>query len=386
MKTKMIWISSLLIFFGLLLSGCDALGPTTESTPAPTPISDPRVIAEANLVPADHSILDFASPGRVSEVLVSKGDLVNQGDVLARLGDTAALDAQVAISETAVLEAEQILADLQAQADLVAARAVVDLVMAEQGLIAAEQAWDVVDTDDFREDLDDAWIDVKDAEEDLEDAQDALEGFEDLDEDNPTREATQDDLEEAQQAYDEALWAFEDLQNQYDLAGAQLAAAQAALEDAERLVDATREGPDPDDLALAESRLAGAITQLDAAISARSDAELTAPYGGKIVRIGLTQGLLTAPGEKAVVLMDDSAWYLETSDLTEYEVVRLELEQDVTISFDALPDLTFEGKVESVSDYYVEQFGDITYVVRITLLDWDARLRWGMTAEVIFEQ
>ena len=55
------------------------------------------------------------------------------------------------------------------------------------------------------------------------------------------------------------------------------------------------------------------------------------------------------------------------------------------MTFDALPELTFDGQVESISDYFVEQFGDITYVVRIKLLDWDERLRWGMTAEVVFE-
>lgn len=386
MKKKMIWISSLMTLFSLLLSGCDALGSTAESTPAPTPISDPRVIAEANLVPADHRILGFPIPGRVSEVLVLEGDLVSQGEVLARLVDTAALDAQVAAAETAVLQAEQGLADLQAQSDLVAARSLVALVRSEQALVAAEQAWDAVDTDEFRENLDDAWIEVLDAEDDLEDAEEALGDYQDLDEDNPTREAAQKDLDEAQQDYDEAVWVYEELQNQYDLAETQLAAAIAAVEDAERQVDATRDSPDPDDLALAESRLVQAQTQLEAAVTARLDAELTAPFAGKIVRINLTEGVQTAPGETAVVLVDDSAWYLETSDLTENEVIRIRLDQDVTVTFDALPESTFEGQVESISDYFVEQFGDITYVVRIKLLNWDERLRWGMTAEIVFQE
>lgn len=385
MKEKILSIGSILILSSLLLPACRALTLDEQATPVPTPVSDSRVIAEANLVPEAESILGFSIPGEVSEILVKEGDTVEQGEILARLGDTAALDAQVSAAELAVLQAEQGLADLEEQADLVGARAVVELIRAEQALVAAEKAWDAVDTEDFREDLDDAWIEVQDAEDDLEDAQETLEDFEDLDEDNPTRETAQEDLDEAQQDYDEAVWAYEDLQNQYDLAESQLAAAIAALEEAERQVEATQDGPDPDDLALAESRLDQAKNQLDAAIIVRADAELTAPFGGKIVRNSLSEGDQAAPGEMAMILVDDSSWHLETNDLTEIEVVRIELDQDVTITFDALPERTFEGQVESISDYFVEQFGDITYVVRIKLLDWDERLRWGMSAEIVFE-
>jgi len=385
-KNRILVIVSVFSLFSLLLAACGVLDSDVESTPIPSPVSDPRVIAEAHLVPADQGFLSFSIPGRVNEILIAEGDRVSQGVVLARLGDTAALDAQVEASELAVLQAEQSLADIKEASDLTAAHAAVELVRAKQALVSAEQDWDAVDNDEFREDLDDARIDVQNAEDDLKDAEEALGDYADLDEDNPIREAAKEDLDEAQQAYDEAVWADKDLQNQYDLADAQLRAADAALDDAERQVDATQDGPNPEDLALASKRLSQAQTQLEAAANARSEAELTAPFDGIVVRIGLTEGVYTTLGQTAVVLVDDSVWYLETSDLTENEVVSIKADQKAVVTFDALPGLTFKGQVDSISDYYVEQFGDITYVVRIKLLDWDDRLRWGMTAEVSFEE
>jgi hypothetical protein len=51
---------------------------------------------------------------------------------------------------------------------------------------------------------------------------------------------------------------------------------------------------------------------------------------------------------------------------------------------DALPDVKFTGRVSSISDFYREMRGDITYVSRIKLDQADARLRWGMTVMATF--
>jgi multidrug resistance efflux pump len=227
---------------------------------------------------------------------------------------------------------------------------------------------------------------MNDAEDDLQDAQDDLKDYEYLDEDNATRQSYEDAVDDAQQAYDEARWKYEDLQYRYDQAVAQLAAARAAVEDAQKTVDATANGPDPDDLALAQANLDAANRQLDAAKVDLAYVELTAPFAGKIVRIELTEGELTDPGDLAAVIIDDSQWYVETNDLTEDEVVKIAAGQLVTVTFDALPGQAFDGEVESISEYSQERYGDVTYVARIRLLDSDDLLRWGMTAEVTFEE
>lgn len=385
MKKNILMVTTLLILSGLLIAGCDLIHSPAEPTPIPTPVIDPGVVAEANLVPAEVTSLNFAVPGRVAEILVEAGDQVNVGEVLARLENVAALEAQVLSAQLAVLDAEQRLDNLHDHAALVAAQAQIELVEARQALVEAERAWDAVDREDFISELDDARLEMIEAREDLEEAEENLADHADLAEDHFLRVRYEDELEEAQEAYDEAVWAFETLQNRYDLAAAWLEAAQAALEDAQRRADATIGGrPDPDDLALADANLDNARGQLRAAERNLEDLALKAPFDGRVVRIELTEGVLTSPEGMGMVLADISHWYLETNDLTEIQVVEIGDGGRVRVTFDALPGETFLGEVESISEYFLERFGDITYVVRIRLLNGDERLRWGMTAEVKF--
>jgi len=380
------WITlSLLVVSALLLSGCDVFGTAATPTPIPSPVTVSGVVSEGNLVPADSINLSFAVSGTVGEILVQEDETVEAGAVIARLKDTESYDAQILAASLAVLQAQQALDDLNEKANLIHAQADVDLVKAQQALVAAEKAWDAVDTDEFREDLDDAKVDMNEAEDDLTNAQDDLKEYEDLDEDNLLRKAFEDAVEEAQQTYDEARWAYEELQNQYDLAQAQLTAAQMALDDAQKTFDDTADGPDPDALALAQDNLDQAQRQKDAADASLDYVELTAPFAGKIVRMDLVEGALTGPGQLAAVLIDNSQWYVETNDLTEDEVVQVKIGQTVSVTFDALPGETFEGEVESISQYALEQYGDITYTVRIRMLEHNDQLRWGMTAEVNFD-
>ena len=383
-KNKLMWVMALIA--GLSLTGCSVFTAPTEEVVVPTAVVEESVTAEGNLVPADYIMLSFGVAGQVSEVLVEEGDWVEEDQVLARIGDTETLEAQVMAANLAVLQAQQTLDNLTENADLITAQAQIDLVTAQQALVAAEQAWDLVDTDDFREKLDDARIEMEDAEADLEDAQADLEEYADLDEDNPSRKAAEDAVEEAQQTYDEARWPYEDLQNRFDLAEAQLTAAQEALAEAESRAEATADGPDPDDLALANAQLDQAKSQQVAAEKALTEAELKAPMAGKLVQLDLTVGEKTSPGIIVAILIDDSQWYVETNDLTEDEVVKINEGQEVQITFDALPGQIYQGEVESIGEVFQERYGDITYVVRIRLLESADNLRWGMTAEVEFPE
>jgi multidrug efflux pump subunit AcrA (membrane-fusion protein) len=384
-KTHWMFLSAL-VALALLLTSCGTASTADTPTAEATPVTVSGVIAEGNLTPADSANLSFSLSGIVKDILADEGDRVEEGAAIARLRDVEAPEAQILVAQTAVLQAQQALDDLNERADLVHTQALDDLVQAQQALVEAERAWDEVDTEDFQTDLDDARIAMNDAEDDLQDAQDDLKDYEYLDEDNATRQSYEDAVENAQQAYDEARWEYEDLQYRYDQAEAQLAAARAAVEDAQKTVDATANGPDPDDLALAQANLDQANRQLDAAEADLAYVELIAPFAGKIVWMELTEGAPTSPGDLAAVIIDDSQWYVETNDLTEDEVVKIATGQLVTVTFDALPGQAFDGEVESISEYSQERYGDVTYVARIRLLDSDELLRWGMTAEVTFEE
>jgi HlyD family secretion protein len=86
------------------------------------------------------------------------------------------------------------------------------------------------------------------------------------------------------------------------------------------------------------------------------------------------------------VLADLEALRVETTDLSEIDVVGVSVGQAVRISVDALPGLKLTGKVISISDAYQETRGDITYTTRIELDNTDPLLRWGMTVLVTFEE
>jgi multidrug resistance efflux pump len=95
-------------------------------------------------------------------------------------------------------------------------------------------------------------------------------------------------------------------------------------------------------------------------------------------------GMVVGPESRAVQLADLSEFEVQTSDLTELEVVRIEEGMEVELVPDALPDLTLTGTVEDIGQSFTTQAGDILYTVTIRLEETDPQLRWGMTLEIRF--
>jgi HlyD family secretion protein len=121
-----------------------------------------------------------------------------------------------------------------------------------------------------------------------------------------------------------------------------------------------------------------------AAQAALADAELVSPISGTLVELNLKEGEQVTPLLPVALVADFSRWKVETQDLNEMEIPRIEVGQAAMISPDALPDLHLDGTVDSISQIYVERFGDVTYTARILLSEGDPRLRWGMTVSVEF--
>jgi multidrug resistance efflux pump len=344
------------------------------------------VIAEGKLLPRDTAWLAFGQPGLVAEVLVEEGQQVSQGDVLARLNGRERVEAQLAAAELERLNAQQALDDLIEKAPLANSLAYQARVAAEKSSIDARQALEDLDTDAFQQELDDAKLAVEEAQDELEDAQEAFDKVKDLDEDNFNRTNAEEALEEAQQTYDNTVEKRDLLVNQLEAARANVALAEAALEEARRNAVARKSGPDPDELALAQSRLDNAIAQGSASQATLEDLELVAPFDGAVLEVEITLNERVIPNEPVLLLADRSAWVVETSDLTEMDVVHIRPGNIATITPDALPGLELTGLVEKVSDTYTEKSGDVLYTVRIQLDETDPRLRWGMTMQVNLQQ
>jgi HlyD family secretion protein len=383
------WTTGLPIaLMGLALAGCAALsgGPAPgDATTVPTVESTTTgVISEGRLVPAEFTDLSFTGGGTVAELAVGEGDQVAMGEMLARLDDSGTAQARLAAAKRSELVAQQALDDLHEKASLARGEAERDVASALEASIDANEHLEEVDTDELQDDLDDAWLDVQDAEDDLQDAQDEMDKYEGVDPDNADRKAAEDDLEEAQDAYDKARRSYDRLKNSLDSARADADTADARLEMAQSDLADLQDGPDPDLLARAEAVLDQAQAELTAAQDAVDDLSLTAPYPATVADTYLAQGEPVRPNQIVLTLADTRQWYVETTDLTEMEVVRLDAEQPVVINPDALPDLALAGEIEQIGRTYTKESGDILYTVRIRLLETDPQLRWGMTVQVTF--
>lgn len=372
----------LIAIFTLLLSACGS-----EETPTPepvAPVSVEAVIAEGHILPARDLMLLFSTRGTVTEILVEEGEEVAQGQVLVRLGDQEQATAALRAAELGLVNAEQAYEDFVRTEGLATANAWQAYQEAQILRAEAERAWEDLNTDTLQDAIDDAEAEVNDQEQDLEDAQEEFDKYADLDEDNDNRQDAEDDLEVAQEDLNEALRDLEEAHRELDAVRAGLDAALAAEVEAKRDYEARAKGLDPDQKELLEAQLSNAQAQVAAAQKALDDFELKAPFAGTITDINVEVGQLVSPELWAVQIADLSEFHIETSDLTELEVVKINLGQVVEIVPDALPDLTLMGQVESIGESFRTQAGDIVYPVDISLDEGDASLRWGMTVEVTF--
>ena len=249
----------------------------------------------------------------------------------------------------------------------------------------AEREWEDLDHDYLEDRIDDALIEVRDRESELEEAQEDWAKYEDVDEDNYARQAAADDLEDAQEYFNEAQRDLEKARREIDRPQADLDAALASEAEAKREYEMWLEdGVDLDQQTLLESRLAAAEASVIAARDMLDNYTLTAPFAGTVTDIYLEEGQFIGPEARAAQLADLSEFIIETSDLTELEVVKISLDQTVDIVPDSLPDTLLTGKVEQIGQSFKTQAGDIMYTVTISLDESNVDLRWGMTVELTF--
>jgi multidrug resistance efflux pump len=143
-------------------------------------------------------------------------------------------------------------------------------------------------------------------------------------------------------------------------------------------------GIDKDRLAAAESRVTTAMTAMLSAQSVIDSYELKASVGGTITNINIKAGERINAGFPVVTIVDFGNWEIKTDNLTEINVVNVQVGQKVEVVLDALPELTFSGQVTHIDMVFEEKRGDTTYTATIALDQMDPQMRWGMTAAVQF--
>jgi len=375
----------------LLLTGCQInTQAAQEPTQIPVVTGESGVTVEGKLVPTEHVQLSFNLPGMISEVLAEEGDIVEEGQVIARLDQRPRLASAVAAAELEVVTAQQALKTLQENSTVTRAAAQQRVASARDAVRYAERYLNNLNSGSRGTDIDKAEANVVLLKDRLDKAREDYAPYENKPEDNVKRATYLSRMADAQRKYDDAVLLLNNLEGtpgDIDLAVAEanLSLAQAELALAEADYEEVKTGPDPDDLQTAQARLAAAQAAWTAAQASLADSELVAPFSGTLVRLDLKAGEQAVPGRTVAVLADFTGWVVETEDLNEMEVPAIQEGQSVVLIPDALPELELDGQVESISQIYEEKLGDVTYTSRIALAENDPRLRWGMTIKVRFQ-
>lgn len=349
---KRLTILSIFIILTVLLSACGAGAPATEETIIPAVIADSAVIAEGRLEPSQYADISFSAGGIVDEVFVVEGEQISEGDILAQLENIDLLETDVAHAEDAVERAE---ADILTEV----AEAYKALRVAQQRLDnysipskfndmtpseAAEMM--LVEVNEAREDYDPYW------------------GY-----DNPRGyiKDLEDAVEDTWAEYNQALdW----MNRETDLEASKIRLAQAQEDYANLLA-----GED----ILAQKNLS-------AAESALENAKLSTPLSGTVASLNVKDGESIGVGQTVATVADFANWLVQTTDLTELDVVSITEGQKVTVTLDAMPESPLTGTVQSIGQTFAENQGDVVYEVTIALDETLPEMRWGMTAVVKFAE
>ncbi|MGH7462527.1 MAG: efflux RND transporter periplasmic adaptor subunit, partial [Longimicrobiales bacterium] len=153
-----------------------------------------------------------------------------------------------------------------------------------------------------------------------------------------------------------------------------VAVAEANLADARQTLDELLNGANPDDIRKAELNVQAAQAALDALT-------LRAPSAGEALVINYQPGDSVSQSEVAVVLADRSQIHVEAT-IDESDISQVALDDQVVLTFDALPGLTLSGAVAYINPVGETVQGLVKYTVRVDAEATDPRVLLGMTANV----
>ncbi len=283
-----------------------------------------------------NALLNWQTGGTVARIEVSVGDKVRQNTILASLENTS-LSQNIILAEADLVNAEKTLEDLL-QSETATAQARVALRDADEALEKAQNYLDSLDEPyeyDTIKYVDTKWGRVPQVKTvKVEEA------------DDETKAIAAEDLELKQAQYDDAL----------------------------RTWNRIAEGPNKADVSAAQARV-------DAAQATLNMAQITAPFEGTVTKVEIMPGDQVTAGTPAF-RVDDFSKLLVDVELSEIDINSVEMGQTVSLSFDAILEKDYSGKVVEVGQIGNNVQGVINFTVTVELSDADELVRPGMTAAV----
>jgi HlyD family secretion protein len=125
-----------------------------------------------------------------------------------------------------------------------------------------------------------------------------------------------------------------------------------------------------------------AVTQKQNALAdaelALSDYSVRAPFAGTMASVPVQKGDNASSGTILGTII--TTQQVATISLNEIDIAKIQLGQKVTLTFDAVPDLTITGKVAQIDSIGTVSQGVVNYSVKISFDTNDARIKPGMSA------
>ena len=340
-------------------------------------------------MPESSATLSLSTAGVIAEVLVQENERVDSGQILVRLQGREEMQAAIAAARLELTAAQHALDELYKDPELKASQASQAVVDARIAVRDAQRRLDNLTATTPSRDIEQASANLAILRDRLERARKDYRPYEKKSEDNLVRAGLlsrvaqlEKDVRNAERKLNNLLGSV----NELDLAEAQadMVLAKASLDKAQQEETMRQQGPDPQDVNLAQARVENAEAQLAAAEAAFTDLELIAPFAGTITAVHVKPGQWVAPGQTALELADLDELHIETTDLNEIDVARLKIGDIAWVTFDALPEIALEGKVTRIAPKAAEGAG-VNYTVQVELPEIPENLRWGMTAFVDIE-
>lgn len=388
------------------------------------------------------ALLAWRASGTVQQVLVSAGQNVQSGAVLAQLqrdslsrslilAEVERLEAQKALDELrnaqaraaqlnkAVEDARQALEDAQSP-ELAQARALAVVAQAQKAVEQAERDLVITRALPAEQAVEQAYATRLLAERALEEVQKQVRRIEARLNRPPSTyyffeskklyrrilEGLEQQLLSRRVTFEKADQRYQDLLTPPDpqdvlVAEGNVLKAQAELADAQRQYQRLLAGPTPGTIAVLEAQLEdarraaerwqqgpdaaellAAESRLKAAEAALEMDHLAAPFAGTITQVNIQPGDQASAGTLALRL-DDLTELVAVVQVSEIDINRIQLGQEAELRFEAAPQASYRGEVSHVSPVGNTINGVTSFDVKIRLLDADEYVRPGMTTEAM---
>lgn len=156
--------------------------------------------------------------------------------------------------------------------------------------------------------------------------------------------------------------------------------AEATYLQAKADFDLAVSGSREEQIRSAEGAVAGARAQVRSAEVALSKTRLTAPFSGVVKSVPVSLGQSVAFGQRALILSSDADFHISLF-VPEADVANLAVGDEAEVRLSAFPGRLFRAVVTYVSPVAENRDGVASFKTKLDLIDFDDRMRVGMTVD-----